>query len=430
MSETPIRWPVLLVGGMVLVAAGALGGMWWAGTPGRATTAPSAQPPSTSASPAPGAPSNAAPMPEHDHAQMAMPDGTSAASGASIELPSDVVARIGITTTPATAGTSTVRLRLPGVVEPNSYKQVTVTPLVSGRITQVRAELGQSVMLNEVLATVLSPELAEAQTEFIAAKAEHAAHDQRQARAQRLFAIGAVSRQELEMLDAEKSREDQRVETARTRLTLLGIPEDKTQRLATPADVVTTFDVRAPMAGVVTARQANQGLNVDPTTPLFTVVDLSTVWVVADVYETDFARIRVGTSAAITAAAYPGMTLSGRVAYIDPQVRPDTRTAKIRIEVPNTGGRLKLGMFVDVQVGERMATSVVRIPASAVQPSGAESVVYVAQPGATGRFEERPVRLGEPMDGQIAVVSGLQAGEQVVTTGAFFLHAERQRAAR
>ena len=83
------------------------------------------------------------------------------------------------------------------------------------------------------------------------------------------------------------------------------------------------------------------------TTPLFTVVDLSTVWVVADVYETDFARIRVGTSAAITAAAYPGMTLSGRVAYIDPQVRPDTRTAKIRIEVPNTGGRLKLGMFVD-----------------------------------------------------------------------------------
>ena len=86
-----------------------------------------------------------------------------------------------------------------------------------------------------------------------------------------LFAIGAVSRQELEMLDAEKSREDQRVETARTRLTLLGIPEDKTQRLATPADVVTTFDVRAPMAGVVTARQANQGLNVDPTTPLFTV---------------------------------------------------------------------------------------------------------------------------------------------------------------
>jgi RND family efflux transporter MFP subunit len=163
---------------------------------------------------------------------------------------------------------------------------------------------------------------------------------------------------------------------------------------------------------------------------LFTVVDLSTVWVVADVYETDFARIHVGTPASITAAAYPGLTLTGRVAYVDPQVRPDTRTARIRIEVANPAGRLKLGMFVDVQAGERTATPVVLIPASALQPSGAESVVYVATPGAPGRFVERPVRLGEPVNGQIAVISGLDAGEQVVTSGVFFLHAEQQRTSR
>src|SRR4029077_5476637 len=159
----------------------------------------------------------------------------------------------------------------PAGVQPNAYKNVDVTSLVSGRVTQVRAELGQRVMLNEVLATVYSPELADAQTAFIAARAEHLAHDQAQARTQRLYAIGAASRQELERLEAEKSEMDAKVETARARLVLLGIPEEKTQRLASPADVVTTFDVKSPIAGIVTKRSANPGLNIDLATALFTV---------------------------------------------------------------------------------------------------------------------------------------------------------------
>ncbi len=170
-----------------------------------------------------------------------------------------MISRAGIKTVAAVKGTSTTGLHLPGVVQPNAYKDVEVTALVSGRITQVRAELGQRVMLNEALATVYSPELADAQTAFMAARAAHLAHDQRQARTQRLYAIGAASRQELEALEAERTRMDQEVETARARLVLLGIPEERTQRLASPLDVVTSFEVRAPIAGVITKRNANPG---------------------------------------------------------------------------------------------------------------------------------------------------------------------------
>src|SRR5258705_9746367 len=198
-----------------------------------------------------------------------------------IVLNPEMIARAGIKTAAAVKGTASTRLHLPGVVQPNAYKNVDVTSLVSGRVTQVRAELGQRVMLNEVLATVYSPELADAQTTFIAARAEHLAHDQAQARTQRLYAIGAASRQELERLEAEKSEMDAKVETARARLVLLGIPEERAQRLASPADVVTTFDVKSPIAGIVTKRSANPGLNIDLATAPFTVTDLSTVWVIA-----------------------------------------------------------------------------------------------------------------------------------------------------
>ena len=346
-------------------------------------------------------------------------------SQAEITLTPDMIQRAGIKTVAAMKSTATTRLHLPGVVQPNAYKNVDVTSLVSGRVTQVRAELGQRVMANDVLATIYSPELADAQTAFIAARADHLAHDQQQARTQRLYAIGASSRQELEKLEAEKSEMDARVETARSRLVLLGIPEERTQRIASPADVVTTFDVKAPISGIITKRNANPGFNIDLATALFTVTDLSTVWVIADLYERDFAGVGVGSPVTITSTAYPGMELRGRVDYIDPQVQPETRTAKLRAEVPNAGNRLRFGMFVDVSIGARTPRPVVMVPKSAVQTVGAQSVVYVSK--APGRFIQRDVTVGDTMGDEIAISSGLQPGEAVVTDGAFFLRAEENR---
>jgi len=373
---------------------------------------------------------NSAPAGGHQHGaageSVPAPAGDEG-GGVFVTLTPEMAARAGIRTVSASAGTAALSLRLPGVVEPNAYREVAVTSLVSGRVTQVNAELGARVMAQDPLATIYSPELAEAQTAFIAARAEQVTHQQRQTRTQRLAAIGAATREELEMHEAERAQIDAEVEIARARLALLGIPEERTERLAGPQDVVTTIAVRAPLAGTVTKRSANVGLNIDLATPLFTVVDLSTVWVVADLYERDFARVRVGSPATVTSGAYPGVALRGRVSYIDPQVEPETRTAKLRIEVPNAGERLRLGMFVDAQVGESESRSGVLVPTSALQEIGSDTVVYVADAQQEGRFAERKVEVTSSTDGQSLVVAGLQAGDRVVTDGAFFLRAERER---
>jgi plastocyanin len=177
----------------------------------------------------------------------------------------------------------------------------------------------------------------------------------------------------------------------------------------------------------VTERAANVGLNVDPATVLFTVVDLSTVWITADVYEKDFSRVRVGSDATIATAAFPGVSMRGPVSYIDPQVNPETRTAKIRIEVPNPRGELRLGMYTDVVVSGRPGAPVPIVPRSAVQNVGDRTVVYLATPTEPGKFTEREVRLGQPSGEGVEVASGVQPGDVVVTEGSFFVRAERER---
>jgi len=385
-------------------------------------------------------PGATAPPGGHDHAGMPVrepgtsnPESRTPNDGSRIPDPAsreivltpEMVQRAGIRTVAARKGTAATRLHLPGVVQPNAYKNLDVTSLVAGRVTQVRAELGQLVMQNELLATVYSPELADAQTAFIQAKAARDAHGLALTRTQRLYAIGAVSREELERMTAEAAEMDRAQEVARSRLVLLGIPEDKAQRIASPADVVTTFDVKAPIAGVITKRAANPGLNIDLSTPLFTVTDLSTVWIVADLYERDFASVGVGSPVTITTAAYPGLELHGQVNYIDPQVQQETRTAKLRAEVPNRGDRLRLGLFVDVNISARSARPVVMVPRTAVQTMGTRSVVFVAM--GAGKFMPRDVTPGDSQGEDIAISSGLEPGEMVVAEGAFFLRAERGR---
>jgi hypothetical protein len=169
------------------------------------------------------------------------------------------------------------------------------------------------------------------------------------------------------------------------------------------------------------------GLNVDQATPLFTVVDLSTVWIIADVYEKDFSQVRMGNDATITTSAYPGLSLRGRISYIDPQVNAETRTAKVRVEVPNPRGELRLGMYADVTVTGAPGASVPVLPRSAVQNVGNRTVVYLANPKEPGKFTEREVRLGDTSGEQVAVTAGVQPGDIVVTEGSFFVRAERER---
>jgi RND family efflux transporter MFP subunit len=231
----------------------------------------------------------------------------------------------------------------------------------------------------------------------------------------------------LERIHAEHAAQKAAVQSARSQLELLGVPAPTIDALGSGSSVNATTTVPAPIDGVVTERTANVGLNVDQGTALFTVVDLSTVWITADVYERDFSRVRVGSDATITTSAYPGVSLRGRVSYIDPQVSSETRTAKIRIEVPNQRGELRLGMYTDVVVSGAPGASVPVIPRSAVQNVGDRTVVYLANPKEQGKFIEREVRLGQTSGEQVQVTSGVQPGDVIVTEGSFFVRAERER---
>jgi cobalt-zinc-cadmium efflux system membrane fusion protein len=344
-----------------------------------------------------------------------------------VPLSAEAVKRAGIAVTPVESGTSAGGIRLPGVVEPNAYREVVVTPLVSGRVTRVGAALGARVRRGQSLAQIYSPGLAEAQTKYVSAKAMLEAHDRELQRTQKLVAIGAASRQELERIHAEHAAQTAAVESARSQLELLGVSPSTVEALGSGSKVEATTSVPAPIDGVITERAANVGLNVDQATPLFTVVDLSTVWIVADVYEKDFGRVRIGSDATVTTSAYPGLSLGGRISYIDPQVNPETRTAKVRVEVPNPRGELKLGMYAEVVVAGASDAPVPVMPRTAIQNIGDRTVVYLANPKEPGTFTEREVRLGEASGEQVEITAGLQPGDVVVTEGSFFIRAERER---
>lgn len=341
-----------------------------------------------------------------------------------VTLTKDAVQRAGIEVSQVQASAATDHLRLPGVVEPNAYRQVAVTPLVGGRMVRVSAQLGDRVRRGQTLAQVYSPELAEARTKYTAAKAMLDAHDRELQRTQKLVEIGAASRQELERIHGEHAAQTAEVESARARLQLLGAAPHES--LASTAEAA-TITVAAPIDGVVTERLANTGLNVGPTAKLFSVVDLSSVWIVADVYEKDLGRVRVGAPATVTTAAYPNHSLSGRVSYIDPQLNVSTRTAKARIEVPNSRGELRLGMYADVAIETGEGTSAFFIPKAAIQNVADRQMVYVTVPGEPTKFIGREVKLGSVSGDVVEVVSGLSARDTVVSKGSFFIRAEAER---
>jgi RND family efflux transporter MFP subunit len=414
-SRVALRWPVVLVGVIALIAVGAGGAYLWM----RPSHAPDGTNRSGSA-----ASSSAQPQSGSGSTTAVAPNGS--AQEVVVSLSEDALKRAGIELATVTMGAGASGVRIPGMVEPNAYKQVVVTPVVAGRVTRVLVELGDQVRHGQTLAQLFSPELAEAQTKYLSAKAELEAHERELDRTTKLVAIGAASQQELERLHAEHAAKRAGVQSLRSRLVLLGMPASTIDALAPGREVDATTNITAPSAGVVTERGANVGVNVDTGTKLFTIVDLSTVWVVGALYEKDFSRVRVGSTATVTTSAYPGLKRSGRVSYIDPQVNPDTRTAGVRVEVANPRQELRLGMYADIEIGTASGPAVM-IPRNAVQTVGDRQVVYVASASEPGKFVEREVRLGEAAGEQVEVVSGIKPGDRIVSKGSFFLRAEHER---
>ncbi len=339
-----------------------------------------------------------------------------------VTIPAAEVDRLHLKFDKVTATTVRVEVRVPGTVQPNAYKQVRVTPLVGGIVTQVSVELGQSVKRGQTLAQVFSRELAEAQTAYVAFNAELEAEHKKLVRTQELVRLGAASRQELEEIEANHQVHAAHLEEARQRLLLLGVDEQQVGGQGSSNIVI-----QSPLDGVVTARSVNVGQVVMSGQESLTITDLSLVWIEANLLENDFGTVRIGSQAVITTPAYPGRQYRGSVDYIDPQVDSETRTAKVRVAVNNPGLALRFGMYMDVLFTSQAGASVLVVPKQAIQTIGTMSVVYVLVEGEVDRFLQRTVKIGDEAAHGLRVVEGLKAGETVVTNGSFLLRAEALR---
>ena len=369
------------------------------------------------------APTSAQPFPTTEPAAVEVAYDTEV----EVMLAPEAVAQAGIKTAEVSVVEPRASTEVPGVVTANAYREVKVTPLVGGIVRKVHAELGTAVRQGAPLATLFSAELADAQTKYLSMRAMLEADHQRRERIRKLVDIGAASRQELEEVTAAHAGHATEVEAARQRLLLIGLSRKQVDALTHPRQVMADVVVPAPIDGVITGRSANLGQVVGMGEELFVVTDFADVWVVGDLYEQDFQRVRVGSEATITTPAYPELRLQGRVSYIDPRVDPQTRTAKVRVEIPNPDGQLRLGMYMTIAFSTTSGAPVVMVPRAAVQTIGGRHVVFVAVPDGGGRFVQRAVTLGALAGGSYTVLQGLQSGEVVVTEGSFFLRAESLR---
>jgi Cu(I)/Ag(I) efflux system membrane fusion protein len=257
---------------------------------------------------------------------------------------------------------------------------------------------GQSVHAGDPLFRVYSSDIQKAQIDL-------------------LVAIGTVQRGTAGA-DAERS-----LNGAIQRLRNLSVPESRINEVRRTGANPRTIDWPAPTNGIVISKRVINGQRIVAGDELYRIADLSTVWVIADVAELDVAMIKLGTRAQVRFRAYPNEPIEGQVILIYPEVKSETRTARVRIEVPNPDGRLKVDMYADVlfRSGANDAP-VVAIPDSAVIDSGTQQVALIAK--GEGRFEPRVLKLGRRSDGYREVIDGVREGEEVVTTATFLIDAE------
>jgi len=344
-----------------------------------------------------------------------------------VTVPVESMDRMHLQFAKVTGGMMSTAIRVPGTVQPNAYREVHVTPIAGGVVTQVSVELGQSVKRGQPIAQVLSRDLAEAQTAFVGFEAEFDVEHKKLERTQELVRIGAASREELERVEADHRVHAAHVQESRQKLLLLGLDQEQIGRLSAGQQASTYISVPSPVDGIVTARSVNLGQVVGLGQDLFTVTDLSSVWIEGNLLEDDFGTVRAGSQATITTPAYAGRIYRGVADYIEPRVDPQTRTAKVRVTVENPGLALRMGMYVDMEFANVKAGNAVLVPKTAIQAVASGNVVYLVVELKEGRFLQRAVRIGEETGGGFHVLEGLARGDTVVTEGSVLLRAESLR---
>jgi Cu(I)/Ag(I) efflux system membrane fusion protein/cobalt-zinc-cadmium efflux system membrane fusion protein len=296
-------------------------------------------------------------------------------------------------------------LRTTGNVEVDETRLTWVQLRFSGWIQQVFADATyKPVVKDQKLFTIYSPEIAATEREYLLARENRD-----------LLGTSTVP--------GVASGSDSLLTAAAERLKQWQIPEREIAQIESGGSVPKEIEIDSPVNGVITERNAFATAYVQPGTKLYAIADLSTVWVYAQVFQSDIARIKVGDPATITTDAWPGRSFSGRVNFIQPVVDDATRTLKVRVEISNPKGQLSLGMFVNVGLDSPLGRQLT-IPASGVFQSGTRQIVFVDRGG--GYFEPREIETGESAGDDLVVLKGLKAGEHIVTSANFLIDSESQ----
>lgn len=314
-------------------------------------------------------------------------------------------------------------LETSGKVQFNEEALVRVNAPVTGRVVEVVAKPGDVVETGQPLLALDSPDLGQAKSDYAKAVADVARAEKAFALAKELYEAKAIAQKEVRESESDYRKAVAERERAASRLRTLGVPAAQLTEIAVRADTSTRLVVTSPRSGVVVERNVTPGQVVaygqsDTPVNLFVIANLSTMWVIADVYEPDIPKIRQGETVAVTPPCCPNERYEGRVNYISDVVDKESRTVKVRAVVPNRGRALKAEMFVRVAIGTG-SRQLVTLPQSAVHREYGQTFVIVHK--GKDEYERRPVKLGADLNGSVEVLDGVRPGDEVVSTGSILL---------
>lgn len=358
------------------------------------------------------------------HAEHGSPGEAESEVHGEVRLSRQTIATIGLKLVAVQQRTMAALVHATAVLKPNADRLAHVSPRIPGRVSQSLVSLGQQVRQGERLLILDSVELGEAKSAFRKAMARLEVAQSGYEREKRLYENGQIA-SEKEMLEAKGDYLEAKAEfeAAEERLHLYGLPQAEIERINPEHDPeVSLFVVTAPLSGTVVEKHMNLGEMVNPETAVCTIADLSSLWIILDIYEKDIPRVHVGQPVEVEVDAYPGKKFQGTLTYVGAMLEEQTRTVEARVEIANAEGELKPGMFARVALQTEVFTEALAVPAAAVQREGEGQVVFVAEDDTT--FVRRVVKVGRTMDGWIETTEGLQAGEPVVSEGAYILKSE------
>jgi Cu(I)/Ag(I) efflux system membrane fusion protein len=330
-------------------------------------------------------------------------DESEPAAPGQIRISTEKVQKLGVRTEAARSRTLDRTVRAAGRVEPDERRVYAIAPKFEGYVERLLVNVtGQPVRKGQPLFEVYSPELVSAQREYAIAMQGVAS----------LKDAGGTAQTGMQQL----------AESSLQRLRSWDISDEQIKALASSGEAKRTLTFRSTASGIVTEKKAVQGMRFMPGEALYQVADLSSVWVIADVFEQDIGLIKSGATAKIRINAYPGKAFEGKVTYVYPTLKAETRTVPVRVELANPGLLLKPAMFAQVELSVGAKGSVVTVPVSAVIDSGTRQIVLIQK--GEGRFEPREVRLGARSDTDVEVIEGVKDGEPVVVAANFLIDAE------